>query len=998
MRPRLASWGEPVGGGPDLDTGGSDGGDTGGPPPVVEDGEGHGYFLFPRWGDSPAYTLFIGTPMKDQGDAAPVPGAGEVGVLVNQGGVVLPSPGPHRVIEGSNSSSCGQDHEFVWDLQADRWFGSAFSFYMAETGPGVSYSDYRTLLVTSAPIGGANSGRVMQFHVNPCLSCAMFPRTPEKDDLLGNETSTRFGTALAVGFFEGFDTSTWLSSAVESLAVGAPTFGDAGAVHIYWPSVYASWSWYNLPWALNGSVQCDWPGGGWRERTIEGTQQGERFGTSMAVADFNCDGFDDLAVGAPAFNAPGSPAIENAGLLRIYYGGNSGIGLSGSEQFRQGDVGVGGDAEEDDQFASVLAVGNFNGRRLDTSAAWSCWDLAVGTPDEDDGAGEVQIFYGGPAGLIPGPVLRMGEDDLPGERDAGDRFGQALVGAVFADSATSSSGFHDLAIGAPGDEDGGTVIVIPASDQGQGLLLENATQLVQGDGIVDTNESGDAFGAALSRMRLGTQQPFVSDPAIVIGAPGEDGGQGAVFFVRLQEDDGFLVPNGSEVWRQSDMGMSAQAGDGFGSVLGHERAVPHRPYSQTSQVWACKVDALVASESSCSAPPVSGSCPSGHFEVDGPVPLPTVGIDTGWDGWVVEVADIDPTSSSDLAIVEAACVEACELEYEHDPHVSANCTAQDAFETPWPVVTDHRAAVAAIPSGDLDGSGLGTGQLSCSLHDDCCEAFDERLCPARPDRITTAQSQLARGEEYVVSVSGELTVMSLEEEVPEVASIVGTIGYSLCSDGNASEPCAFYLGSAHFELVQNLSFEFDCDGMPVELTLDTMEIDLLQPAMGMDFEDDDDKAFPPGALHMATHTRFNDADGLTFDAVTTSQEPVYLEASRAGVTVEDTDDFHVELAIGCHGTEPIKAWLTFETDAVVAQPPALAIDMPSSVSCGTRVPLSALATDPDDDYGPTRWIVDGVLMASSETEIALWEPHDVVAVVRDARGATATDTHTITCF
>lgn len=985
---------------PDLDTGGSDDGGGTSPPDFVNDGEGRGGLIGVGWG-SYAQTIVIGTPRKDQGTASPVVEAGEVGVLVNNGGIELPVSLPSRVIEGANDSACDTDHQFAYDLQANRGFGGAFSFYSAEVGAG-SIVDYRTTLVTSAPIGGADSGRVMQFYDHPCLSCVMFPRTPESGATLGDEVGTRFGTALGVGFFEGFDPNQWLDQAFESLVVGAPGYGAGGGVHVYRPVAYRQWRWTMLLDAIDGGIQCDWiPGTSsvqWRERTMVGSQQiGEEFGAAVAVADFNCDGFDDLAVSAPGYDVPGDPDIQDAGILRIYYGGNAGVGQSGSAQFIQGDFGVGGEPEEGDRFASVLAVGNFNGRRVDTPAAWSCWDLAVGTPEEDGGAGEVQIFYGSPSGLAPGQILRLGEADLPGTRDAGDRFGQAIVGAVF--NPVPPTGFHDLAVGAPGDEDGGSVVVIPSSSLGAGLLLDQATQLIQGQGIVDANELGDEFGAALAKIRVGMPASVVSTPAIVVGAPGEDGEEGAVFVITLQEDEGFLVPSSSEVWRQADMNATAQAGDRFGSVLAQERAFPSRPWLQAAYSWACEVDGLVVTEASCDTVPTSSTCPSGH-SIQTTVAAPYVDIDDGWEGWIVQVEEVDPLylGPGDLATVEAACVQACVLEYANDPHVVAGCSVSGAFITPSPVAGSHRAARAAIPMEHQNGAGLsGAEVLACSLHDNCCAAFDEAVCPARADRITTAQSQLGRGEEYVVTVSGSVTTLSLDDQNDESASITGTVGFSQCRDGNAENPCPVYLGSAHLELVQSLALQIDCDGNPYEVALDDLEIDLLQPAMGIAFEDDVWAAFPPGALFMQTHVEL--AGGLFAEThAALNEEPVYLQVESGWLSAQGTGGFEVHFPVACNGeVEPMKAWLTFSAVTATAQPPTLALDLPSTVTCGTVVDLEAITADPDGDHEEPRWIVDGVLLAPDVHAIEVNTGHDIVAVVRDGRGAATTDTHSISC-
>jgi hypothetical protein len=68
-------------------------------------------------------------------------------------------------------------------------------------------------------------------------------------------------------------------------------------------------------------------------------------------ADFNGDGFDDLAVGA-AFEDLGS--VLDAGAVNVLYG--SAAGLTGGQLFTQDTPGVPGVAEADDLFGGALAA------------------------------------------------------------------------------------------------------------------------------------------------------------------------------------------------------------------------------------------------------------------------------------------------------------------------------------------------------------------------------------------------------------------------------------------------------------------------------------------------------------------------------------------------------------------------------------------------------------------------------------------------------------------
>ncbi len=422
--------------------------------------------------------------------------------------------------------------------------------------------------------------------------------------------------------------------------------------------------------------------------------------------------------------------------------------------------------------------------------------------------------------------------------------------------------------------------------------------------------------------------------------------------------------------------------------------------------FACEVgEGLEITREACATAPGSGVCPSPAV-VQTPQSPPAVSGAWGgpFDGWVVHVPagwvdDVADPTVGELALVASLCERACTLHYADDPHVTATCDAVDAFETPTLLTVDSAGSIPRIPSAYEDGSGLspyGPESLSCSLESDCCEAFAEDVCRAAPQRPTPAAYPLGQGEQWVVSVTGELFAKSLDELDPVSASLIGTVGYSQCADGNAEQACPFYLGSVHLELIESLELEAQCDDQPVSLVVDAVTIDLEQPAMGIAFEDSDLKAFPPGALRLRGHV---EAGPLEFDHLESNLDPVYFEGGAGWFLTQGAGGFVVAFGVPCNGTTAVVyAWVGFEADAVLEHPPSISIAMPSTTTCGATEPLAlGSAADPDDDLASLRWEIDGVLLGDAVDEAEINGPHELRAILRDERGATAVATHSIAC-
>ena len=224
-----------------------------------------------------------------------------------------------------------------------------------------------------------------------------------------------------------------------------------------------------------------------------------------ARIDFNGDGFDDLAVGAPG-EAVGS--LSSAGAVNVLFGSADGL-VPGADLFFQGSGGVGGTAETGDGFGAAVAQGLFNDDDF--------FDLAVGVPGEAvgsvAGAGAVNILYGSAGGLTGGPLFVQ---DNP---ETNDSFGFSLAAGDF-DGDT----FFDLAVGVPGENvgavsDAGAVTVLFGS--AAGITAGGAQTLFQGGGAAGSAEAFDRFGQSVASGVLANDD--LTD--LVVGVPGEDVGQ-----------------------------------------------------------------------------------------------------------------------------------------------------------------------------------------------------------------------------------------------------------------------------------------------------------------------------------------------------------------------------------------------------------------------------------------------------------------------------------------
>lgn len=243
--------------------------------------------------------------------------------------------------------------------------------------------DGREDLARGFPDADIGAGRV-DIHwgalgAKPTLPTILSPRLDPGTILVPG----RFGAALAVGDFNGDD--------VDDLAIGAPGYDDGGNTDAGRVIVLFGCT------STCGNVDPEGRGLPTADAALN-IYTGQRksmtgvpghpddavwYGYALASADFDADGFDDLAIGAPGKH-------QGAGRVYIRPGKSSGLGSSVAV-LSQSQIQL---SESGDRFGTSLLAVNLDGQ--------GGLDLLVGAPGEDYGsdvnAGQVDSFFTGPAG------------------------------------------------------------------------------------------------------------------------------------------------------------------------------------------------------------------------------------------------------------------------------------------------------------------------------------------------------------------------------------------------------------------------------------------------------------------------------------------------------------------------------------------------------------------------------------------------------------------------